>query len=195
VLYQTFFIIFLTSPGEIIVMRVNRHWDVKIRRRLLHKKHRIVIEIHGSPSSAASLLSKQEKTPAPSRRGLLRSAPATPASGDRTIVNLSNELQDDDRILIRILKKKSKRLGFLGGGDDASGSDEDDEGEDSVLVDETTTAAASDDGWVEFHKYDLDEISDEHLHENQWEATMGRASNTERRTLTFETDEQGMCFV
>jgi hypothetical protein len=187
--------------GESIAMRVNRYWDVKIRRRLLQKKHRIVIEIHGPPSSAASLLSKQEKTPAPPRRGLLRSTVAAPASGARTFVNLSNEMQDDDCIRIRILKKKSKGLGFLGRGDDSSSSsDEDDDddrdnNEDSVLVDETTTAAPSDDGWVEFCKYDLDEISDEKLNENQWEATMGRASNTERRTLTFETDEQGMCVV
>jgi hypothetical protein len=191
-----------------IVMRVNRHWEVKcppvkkhvvagmlvstvkgvFSGRFVQKKRRITIEIHGPDVPLVSLTEKEAPTP---RRGLTRAND----TGSMTIVDLSSELKDDDRIHVRILKPR-KQWGFMRDQDDSSTSEEGDENEQEqdhkdLNVSHNSYATSHDDGWIEYRKYDLDEIEDEELHKKSWEATLGRDHHMERREIMFGSDEQG----
>jgi hypothetical protein len=199
--------------GE-IVMRMNRHWEVKcppvkkhvvagmfvstvkgvFSGRFVQKKRRITIEIHG-PDVPLLLSRTEEKEPTP-RRGLTRSKNDT---GSMTIVDLSSELKDDDSIRVRILKPR-KQWGFMRDRDDSSTSGDDEneydneyEQEQDLNASQNTNSSGTthDDGWIEYRKYDLDEIEDEELHKKSWEATLGRFHHMERREIMFPDDEQG----
>lgn len=135
-----------------------------------------------------SLTEKEAPTP---RRGLTRAND----TGSMTIVDLSSELKDDDRIHVRILKPR-KQWGFMRDQDDSSTSEEGDENEQEqdhkdLNVSHNSYATSHDDGWIEYRKYDLDEIEDEELHKKSWEATLGRDHHMERREIMFGSDEQG----
>ena len=54
-----------------------------------------------------------------------------------------------------------------------------------------TSSTTHDNGWIEYRKFDLDEIEDEELHRKSWEATLGRFHHMERREIIFANDEQG----
>jgi hypothetical protein len=180
-----------------IVMRVNRTWDVKcppvkkhvvagklvpsvvgvFSGRLMRKKRRIAIEIHGPEKEEV------KKPAAPVRRGLKRSK-----ESDMNVVDLSAELQDDDRIVIRIWKPR-KAWGFSRDPDDSSDSES--ESEEAGGLSEESSNKTEDDNWVEYRKFGLDEIHDEELEKLSWEATMGLGANRERREIRFETPEKG----
>jgi hypothetical protein len=184
-----------------IVMRINRTWDAKcapakkrviagklvptvrgaFSGRLLQKKRRIAIEIHGPDNSEENNdpdATKVSGLPTP-KRGMLRS----PETAQRLTIDLSKELQDDDRIVIRILKPR-KAWGFSKDPDDSSESEEEE--------DVDGGSSSRDDGdWVEYRKFGVDEIEDEELSKNGWEATMGLGANQERREIKFESNEQG----
>lgn len=195
-------------------MRITRQWEVKcppvkkhvfagkfvptvkgvFSGRFVQKKRRITIEIHGPDVPLLLARTEAPKSPTP-RRGLTR----TSDTGSMNIIDLSSELKDDDRIRVRILKPR-KQWGFMRDHDDSSTSQGDDE-EDGHENDNddlhashntnTSSSTAHDDGWIEYRKYDLDEIEDEELHKKSWEATLGRAHQMERREIMFPTDEQG----
>jgi hypothetical protein len=187
-------------------MRVNRQWEVKcppvkkhvvagmfvptvkgvFSGRLVQKKRRITIEIHGPD---VPLRTKKE-APTP-RRGLTRSAND---AGSMQVVDLSSELKDDDRIRVRILKPR-KQWGFMRDHEDSStsedGDDEKEHEHDLNASHDSGSATSHDDGWIEYRKYDLDEIEDEELHKKSWEATLGRFHHMERREIMFPNDEEG----
>jgi len=189
-----------------MVMKLNRVWDIRMppaskkvvggkliptvkgafSGRLMQKRRRVAIEIHGPMVSEANETLNKPPSPSGSRRGLLSRAQGT----SQKVVNLSAELKDDDRIVVRILKKR-KTWGLMRDHDDSS-DDEDSDGHHKG-DDEDNDIANYDDGWVEYRKYDLDEITDDVLDRDDWEATMGRASGMERRELKFDTKEQGEC--
>jgi hypothetical protein len=190
-----------TAPP--IVMRICRAWDVKCppakkhmiagklvptikgvfggRVGVLQKKRRLTIEIHG-PEQTPRQQEAEADSAAPKQRGLSRSHRT-----DSNPINLSKELMDDDRIWVRIWKPR-KAWGFSRDPDDSSDSDS-----------ETSSSSSTDgkddyhDGWVEYRKIGMDELEDESISRNSWEATMGLGTNQERREIRFETDEQGEC--
>jgi hypothetical protein len=184
-------------------MRVNRTWDVKcppvkkhivagklvpflgaFSGRLLRKKRRIAIEIHGP-----EVQEEVQKPAAPVRRGLKRSE-----DNRSKVVNLTKELKDDDQIVIRIWKPR-KAWGFSKDPDDSSDSESESEeafgGSLSSLRDASSKRKLEDGNWVEYRKFGLDEIYDEELQKLSWEATMGLGANQERREIRFETPEKG----
>jgi hypothetical protein len=174
------------------------------------RQRRIAIEIHGpeyfhhpaqqaSGSSSSSSSSSSRKTNTPQSelppRGLTRE------SNPAAMIQLSKELMDDDKIVIRILKPR-KVWGFSRDYDDSSSSSssssEEDGDDDESDNDEKAKVHTHEpqDGWVEYRKYGVDEIINEEItgrQKNSFEATMGLGANQERRELKFETDEQGMC--
>lgn len=109
------------------------------------------------------------------------------------VMQLSKELMDDDKIVIRILKPR-KVWGFSRDPEDSS--DDSDSDSDVKKVDEksTNTEKEEPEGWVEYRKYGLDEIVNEELigrHKNIFEANMGLGNSQERRELKFDSEEQG----
>jgi hypothetical protein len=100
-------------------------------------------------------------------------------------VDVSKELMDDDRIWVRIWKPR-KAWGFSRDPDDSS--DSEGEGETSLHTYEDDD---NHDAWVEYRKIGIDELEDESISRNSWEATMGLGTNQEHREIRFETDEQG----
>jgi hypothetical protein len=191
-----------------IVMRLNRTWDAKcppakkqmiagkfvptvrgaFPGRLMQKTRRIAIEIHGPDNNEENKdpkLTKVSGSPTP-KRGMLRST-ETP---QRLAINLSEELQDDDRVVIRILKPR-KAWGFSKDPDDSSESEEEEEEDVDASKQSTSSSSKGDRDWVEYRKFGLDEIEDQELSKNGWEATMGLGANQERREIKFESNEQG----
>lgn len=171
------------------------------------QKRRIAIEIHGpdkdvnnnnnnnnnggGDSDDRKKKNQKKRVPSPPpQRGLNRA--------DRTLsdaIQLSTELKDDDKIVIRILKPR-KMWGFSKEPEDSSDDDSsDEEGEDDVNDDKYMPQKGDPDGWVEYRKYGLDEIFDEEItgrHKNIFEATMGLGASQERRDLKFDNEDQGM---
>ena len=143
------------------------------------KNRRLTIEIHGPE--------KQRKDSNPSssdRRGSgLRGHLIREEQTVQEAIQLSKELLDDDRIVVRICKPR-KSWGLSRDSDDSSDSDSEQDDDDFII-----------DGYVEYRKYGIDEIVDEELtgrHKNIVEATMGLGNNQERRELKFDTAQQGM---
>jgi len=200
-------------------MRLNRTWEVdcppaskamvggalvptvkgtfSLGGRLLRpkiKRRRLAIEIHGpavmSDRSTGQTNEDAEKNKIIStenRRRMMKRETETMSQA----IQLSKELMDDDRIVIRILKPR-KVWGFSRDPEDSTDSESDDEdGKKKRRQDDDQKEAS---GWVEYRKYGVDEILDEELmgrNKNVFQATMGLGANKERREIHFENDEQG----
>jgi hypothetical protein len=227
-----------------IVMRMNRTWDVTcppVKKhviagqlvptvkgtlamagggRLLRRKRRLAIEIHGPDvddntnknkeytttkrnstiTSATKQKGRRRSSFRAPGRGLVRSSidssnnnsSNTSTKGSRTIIDLSKELKDDDRLVIRILKPR-RYWGFSRDTDDSSSSEDAIESE--LLTDNNNNSSSLeiDDGWVEYRKYGLEEIDDTEIHTNSssWEATLGLGPSRERREIRFESTAHG----
>lgn len=186
-------------------MRVSRQWEVKCPPAKKHmvagklvptvkgvfqvvqKKRRVAIELHGprKEEEIAPSKGKDLKSPVSPRRLFGRQGDSS-LSSSRSIIDLSASLEDDDRIIIRILKPR-KSWGFNRDPDDSSESED----EDNLSLEKCNDSVRNDNGWVEFRKFDLDEIEEEELNKSSWEATMGRGTGTERREIRFENEDQG----
>jgi hypothetical protein len=133
--------------------------------RLLQKKRRVAIEIHGpernnsndnnnnnNNNDDSNNRNNKRRSTAPPGRGLTRNSLANNTKGSRAIIDLSKELKDDDRIVIRIFKSR-KAWGFSRDTDDSSSSSSSEE----VDASESSSSEAPDlfeieDGWVEYRK-------------------------------------------
>ena len=143
-------------------------------------KRLVTIELHSleteEAATEAALLEEDGDVAVPGNR--------VSKTGQLQITNLSTHLKDDDRIIVRILKPR-KSWGLM---KDPSDEDDDDSSSDGVSSRGDTDVFA---GWIEYRRYDLDEIEDVDLDKESWEATVGRASNMERRELKFESEGHG----
>ncbi len=209
---------FCSSPGSTpspTVLRLSRTWSIICppakkaivagvlvptvkgaltlggRLMLKPKSRRLTIEIHGPENSTqANIIS-------PIQRGLHRDTQTV-----STAFQLSKELLEDDRIVVRILKRR-RAWGFHRDPEDSSDSESDNESTSNKdwNMDGTPKKEPKDihvevldDGWVEYRKYGMDEIVDEQLtgrNKEVFEATMGLGANQERREFRFESEQQG----
>eukprot|EP00934_Nitzschia_sp_Nitz4_P005692 Nitzschia sp. Nitz4//scaffold348_size17284//6198//9518//NITZ4_008842-RA/size17284-processed-gene-0.10-mRNA-1//-1//CDS//3329548688//5682//frame0 len=182
-----------------IGMRLNRTWDVRLPPakkkilggklvptikglggRLVKKKCRLCIEIHGPIKEDDAVPGLQPERPT---RGLTRE------TGSIQTVNLAEQLLDDDRILIKILKPR-KHWGFSRDSDSSSSDEEDDDDATQTTASSAKSNTTDYGDWVEYRKYSIDDIVDVELNKREFEATMGLGSNRERREIFFEHDEQ-----
>jgi hypothetical protein len=193
---------------------------VKGAFRVMHPKRRVTIELHGpdtAPVGAAtadgitvSPKKGSKPTVASPKKATTTEAAIPPKSpspkkgsvfGGRNKedpVDLAKELKDTDRILIRILKPRKTGWGSGGSAVKDSGDEDSSNGEEEALNGSKANMSESfskivDDGWVEYRKYDLDEIEQVELEKATWEANLGRAANKERREFRFASAEEGKC--
>jgi len=158
-----------------LVCRAHRFWTVKCPPCKKHmvggtlvptvrgtfgfkKTKRVTVEVYGN---------EEDDTPTDgvsSRRFSKQDANAS----------LADELREDDRVVVRILKPR-KHWGLSRDHDDSS-DEEDEDGE---------TTLACEDGWVEYRKYDLDAIDQIELDKNSFEAHFGVGNHVEVRELCF----------
>lgn len=185
------------------------------RIHLRTKQRRLAIEIHGPETNnddnnnATTTMDnnnpndrkgENNNAPPPNLRGQFKRETQTVSQA----IQLSKELKDDDKIVVRILKPR-KMWGFSRDHDDSSDSDsdsdnnddKDNDDKDNDDKDNDNDHQEQEDAWVEYRKYGVDEIVDEELtgrHNSTFEATMGLGANRERREIDFENDEQGKTY-
>lgn len=208
-----------------LVLRMARTWDVKCPPckkhmvagqfvptvkgafRVMAPKRRITIELHGPDTAPAAAtadgIPKKGSSPKATTEPAILPKSPSPKKGSvfggrkkEDLVDLAKELQETDRLLIRILKPRKTGWGSASPVKDSA--DEDSSNEEEALGGSKSNFSESfsrvlDDGWMEYRRYDLDEIEEVEWDKATWEANLGRSANKERREFRFASAEEGEC--